>query len=45
MNDLVVKQRVVIPIVYRPAVAALSEKLRAMPVAGTTLFGLCRTGL
>jgi peptide/nickel transport system substrate-binding protein len=38
MNDLVVKQRVVIPIVYRPVVAARSLKLRAMPSGWDSTF-------
>jgi peptide/nickel transport system substrate-binding protein len=38
MNDLVVKQRVVIPIVYRPAVAALTQKLQAMPSGWDSTF-------
>ena len=41
MNDLVVSQRVVIPIVYRPAVAARSQKLQAMPSGwDSTFWGL-----
>src|SRR5262249_50965832 len=31
MNDLVVRERVVIPIVHRPVVAARSRKLQALP--------------
>jgi peptide/nickel transport system substrate-binding protein len=38
MNDLVVKQRVVVPIVYRPGVAALTEKLQAMPSGWDSTF-------
>lgn len=38
MNDLVVSQRVVIPIVYRPAVAARSQKLQAMPSGWDSTF-------
>jgi peptide/nickel transport system substrate-binding protein len=39
MNDLVVKQRVVIPIVYRPAVAAVSQRLEARPSGWDSTFG------
>jgi peptide/nickel transport system substrate-binding protein len=38
MNDLVVKQRVVIPLVYRPAVAALTQKLQAVPSGWDSTF-------
>ena len=38
MNDLVVKQRVVIPIVYRPGVAALSHRLQARPSGWDSTF-------
>jgi peptide/nickel transport system substrate-binding protein len=38
MNDLVVQQRVVIPIVYRPGVAALSNKLQAVPSGWDSSF-------
>jgi peptide/nickel transport system substrate-binding protein len=38
MNDLVVNQRVVIPIVHRPVVAARSLKLRAMPSGWDSTF-------
>jgi peptide/nickel transport system substrate-binding protein len=38
MNDLVVGQRVVIPIVYRPTVAARSLKLQAMPSGWDSTF-------
>jgi peptide/nickel transport system substrate-binding protein len=38
MNDLVVSQRVVIPIVHRPVVAARSLKLRATPSGWDSTF-------
>jgi peptide/nickel transport system substrate-binding protein len=38
MNDLVVSQRVVIPVVYRPVVAARSQKLHAMPSGWDSTF-------
>jgi peptide/nickel transport system substrate-binding protein len=38
MNDLVVQQRVVIPIVYRPGVAALSTRLQAVPSGWDSTF-------
>jgi peptide/nickel transport system substrate-binding protein len=38
MNDLVVQQRVVIPIVYRPGVAALSNRLQAVPSGWDSSF-------
>jgi peptide/nickel transport system substrate-binding protein len=38
MNDLVVRQRVVIPIVYRPGVAALTQKLQARPSGWDSTF-------
>ena len=33
MNDLVCKNNVVVPVVYRPRVAAISSKLKA-PISG-----------
>ncbi len=38
MNDLGVSQRVVIPIVSRPVVAARSQKLQAMPSGWDSTF-------
>jgi peptide/nickel transport system substrate-binding protein len=38
MNDLIVRQRVVIPIVYRPTVAAVSQKLQARPSGWDSTF-------
>ena len=38
MNDLVVRQRAIIPIVYRPTVAARSQKLHAMPSGWDSTF-------
>jgi peptide/nickel transport system substrate-binding protein len=38
MNDLVVRRRVVIPIVYRPGVAALSNRLQAVPSGWDSSF-------
>jgi peptide/nickel transport system substrate-binding protein len=38
MNDIVVNQRVVIPVVYRPGVAALSRKLQATPSGWDSTF-------
>jgi peptide/nickel transport system substrate-binding protein len=38
MNDLVVEQRVVILIVYRPVVAAMTQKLQAIPSGWDSTF-------
>jgi peptide/nickel transport system substrate-binding protein len=38
MNDLIVSQRVVIPIVYRPTVAARGQKLQAAPSGWDSTF-------
>jgi peptide/nickel transport system substrate-binding protein len=38
MNDLIVKQRVVVPIVYRPGVAALTNRLQATPSGWDSTF-------
>ena len=45
LNDMAVNDQVVIPLVPRPKSAAMSNKLTAELVTGTTTRGICRIGI